>query len=71
MDGHSVANEVAMQTHAVSTRDSTTIIDTPHPVNTTTIMTGVTSHYNQVLEDECVQSTSRLDKTQILTHGHT
>ena len=61
MDVDPTANEVATQTHAVSTRDSTTMTDAPHPVSTTT-MTDVTSHYIEALEDECLRSTSRLDK---------
>ena len=60
MDVDPTANGVA-QTHAVSTRDSTTMTDTPRPVSTTT-MTDVTSRYIEALEDECIQSTSKLDK---------
>ena len=52
MDVDPTANGVA-QTHAVSTRDSTTMTDTPHPVSTTT-MTDVTSRYIEALEDECI-----------------
>ena len=52
------ANKVATQTHAVSASDSTTITDASHPFSTT-IMTDVTSHYIEVLEDK---ATSRLDK---------
>ena len=35
--------------------------DAPRPVSTTTI-TDVTSRYIEALEDECLRSTSRLDK---------
>ena len=55
------ANQVAMQTDAVSTRDSTTMTDAPRPVSTTT-MTDVTSRYIEALENECLRSISRLDK---------
>jgi len=60
MDVDPTANGVA-QTHAVSTRDSTTMTDTPHPVSTTT-MTDVTSCYIEALEDKYLRSTGRLDK---------
>jgi len=60
MDVDLTANGVA-QTHAVSTRDSMTMTDTPRPVSTTTL-TDVTSRYIEVLEDEFLRSTGRLDK---------
>ena len=62
MDVDPTANKVATQTHAVSARDSTTMTDAPHPVSTMT-MADVTSRYIEALEDECLQSTTRLDKS--------
>jgi len=60
MDVDPTTNGVA-QTYAVSTKDSTTMTDTPRPISTTT-MTDVTSRYIKALEDECLRSTSKLDK---------